>query len=334
MRDVIGEFAGCDGLEHGVGRERGTAANFAPCRRRDSFAFDHVLHRHPSFRLDALAALADRRPATPAFAYWSCGDVQVRDPWVRGTQQKPSLSSTLAGIAANDSLVILKQVERDAVFGPLVQDIMGALADRAGSWFWDERILGRATFLIASPRRITSYHLDGDTNFLFQLRGHKTLHVFDPRDRQVLTAPELENFFAGDLSAAHYRAATQTGALHYDLRPGSAVHIPVTAPHWAQNLGEVSIALSVNFDLRSSLRLAQVYRMNRRVRRLGFEPVAPEVSVLRDSLKVAAASAARGLQRAWHSAVRRASASGWTRDETAGHERHGSAKTSPGDLRL
>lgn len=328
MRDIIGEFAGVDGLQGGA------AVSFAPCRRRESFAFDHVLFRHPAFRLDALAALAARRPDTPAFAYWSCGDVRVRDPWAQGTQGKPSLPNTLAGIDDNDSLVILKQVERDAVFGPLLQEILGALADRAGPWFWDERLVGRATFLIASPRRITSYHLDGDTNFLFQLRGHKTLHVFDPRDRQVLSAQELENFFAGDLSAARYRADMQARALRYDLCPGGAVHIPVTAPHWAQNHGQVSIALSVNFDLRSNLRLAQVHRVNRRLRRLGLAPAAPEVSALRDSCKVMAGSAARGLRGAWHAAVRWAGAPGWVRYGAAGCKRQGAAKTSTGDLRL
>ena len=328
MRDIIGEFAGVDGLQGGA------AVPFAACRRRESFAFDQVLFRHPQFRLEALAALAARRPDTPAFAYWSCGDVRVRDPWMQGTQGKPSLQNTLAGIEANDSLVILKQVERDAVFGPLLQEIMGALADRAGSWFWDERILGRATFLIASPRRITSYHLDGDTNFLFQLRGHKTLHVFDPRDREVLSAQELENFFAGDLSAARYRAGMQARALKYDLGPGGAVHIPVTAPHWAQNHGQVSIALSVNFDLRSSARLAQVHRMNRRLRRLGLAPVEPEVSALRDACKVMAGSTARGLREAWHAAVRWAGAPGWVRYGAAGCKRQGAAKTSTGDLRL
>jgi len=35
--------------------------------------------------------------------------------------------------------------------------------------------------LIASPRRVTSYHMDSNTNFLFQLHGDKRLTVFDGR---------------------------------------------------------------------------------------------------------------------------------------------------------
>jgi hypothetical protein len=121
-----------------------------------------------------------------------------------------------------------------------------------------------------------------------QIQGEKALHAFDPRDKSILMDSELEAFYAGDPDGARYKAERQEKAQVYALRPGRGVHLPLHAPHWAQNGASVSVGLSINFNLRSSARSATVYKVNQRLRKAGFAPVAPGVSALQDELKVAA----------------------------------------------
>jgi len=53
----------------------------------------------------------------------------------------------------------------------------------------------------------------------------------------------------------HLRLATQV----------TGWHVPVCAPHWVQNKNNVSVAISVNYELRSVERLKRIYRINHRV---------------------------------------------------------------------
>jgi hypothetical protein len=155
----------------------------------------------------------------------------------------------------------------------------------------------RATLLIASPRRITSYHLDSNTNFLYQIHGDKHLSIFDPSDRTLVTPEELEGYYSGNVSAAQYKPQRQADAQVFDLHAGSAVHIPSHAPHWAQNLGNVSVALSINFDLISVERVGRIHRLNSRLRRLGFVPQSPGDSAWKDEIKLGMSALNRGVRR-------------------------------------
>jgi hypothetical protein len=86
-----------------------------------------------------------------------------------------------------------------------------------------------------------------------------------------------------------YKQERQKDAITYDLHAGYGVHVPTGAPHWVQNKNNVSVAISVNYELRSVARLARIYRMNQRLRRFGIEPRPPGQSALSDGAKLAAA---------------------------------------------
>ena len=137
---------------------------------------------------------------------------------------------------------------------------------------------------VTSPKRKTPYHIDRECNFLLQVRGEKTIHVFDQNDREILSEEELERFWSVDSSSADYKAQLQSRAKSYVMRPGTGVHIPVNAPHWLENHNNVSISLSVNFQFNDSLK-ANAYRANYLLRRLGMRPKPPGESSLLDSVK-------------------------------------------------
>ena len=270
------------------GINNGSREFFAQCYNRCSFLFHHDLHNQELFSWPNLLELASRQPQSAAYAHWSNGKVGVDDGWNSGSGPRYSLRDTILGIAGNDSLALLKHIEKDAVFGPAVRDIQHMVLDLVGGQMRDDALCARGTLLIASPGRITHYHIDSDVNFLFQVSGAKQFRVFDPGDHSVTSHEELENYFLGDPNGAVFKPERQTDAKCYELRGGCGVHIPCMSGHWAKNLDAPSVALSINFDLRSVISVGRVYRFNGRLRRLGLNPVPPGISEWRDHAKIRA----------------------------------------------
>lgn len=254
---------------------------FRQSYNRTNFLFEHDLCEERSFSMSTLRELARRHPTSPAHAYWSNGEVDVADGW-NAENHRYCLADTVAGIETNDSLAMLKHVEQDRVIGPRVREILQVIVELIGPRMSDDVTAARGTLLIASPRRTTAYHIDSDVNFLFQISGDKLFSVFD---QSVTGVEELEKYFRGDPSAAVFKPASQGSAACYELRAGRGVHVPCMAAHWAQTLDAPSIALSLNFDLRSVTALGRLYRLNGRMREHGVRPCTPGVSKWRDRWK-------------------------------------------------
>lgn len=262
---------------------------FARHYNRSSFMFEHGLTGNPLFELPSLIALSRRLPVGPEFAYWSNGTIAVDDRWEAGSKARQSLQDTLENIRTNNSLVILKHVEQDPAFAPLLQDFLARVVELTGAPMRDDVIVGEVLILVSSPERLTAYHIDAEVNYLVQITGDKIAHVFPPNDPEIVTDVELERFHAGDFNGAAYRAASQASATTYDLRAGHGIHIPTHAPHWVQNGPGISVALSVNYELRSVARQAKLLGINRWLRRLGLAPRRPGISALGDRLKLSLA---------------------------------------------
>jgi Cupin-like domain len=258
---------------------------FTETYNRSSFAFDHSLYQSDLFDLEQLRALAKRLPDA---AYYSTANSAVADGWKHLGERRPSLDATLAMLDETNSLVLLKHCEKDPQWGELFRRLMSEVVEQAGEGLGADLAIGRTTIVISSPRRVTSYHIDAEVNFLLQVRGHKSLHVFNPNDRAVLSDAELEAFYSGDFDGARYKEEREPDAAVYRLEPGKGVHLPLHAPHWAQNLDDVSVGVSLNFNLRSGARLAKLYKMNNRLRKAGLRPVPPGISPWRDGIKLAA----------------------------------------------
>jgi hypothetical protein len=135
---------------------------------------------------------------------------------------------------------------------------------------------------VSSPKEVTPYHIDHTWNFLLQLSGRKTVHLFDPSDPNVLGQADLEKFYAG-VSDLKKREGIE--GIAYDLGPGDGVHHPVNAPHWVQNGSEVSISLSLGHCLHRSTRDAKIYQANYLLRKCGLNPMASGMSTRRDDAK-------------------------------------------------
>ncbi len=272
-----------------------TDPRFPDLFNHDSFVFEHGLHAHPLYDLDSLIGLARR--LGPHSAYWSTRPAEIADGWEGAQAREKSLEEAVAGIQHANSLVILKDIEQDPVFGPVFGQVVADLAARVGPCLQKDLVHGRATLLISSPRRVTGYHIDAEANFLLQLRGEKTVYVMDGSDRAVVPEEELEGFYSGNMNAARFKQDQQHAARTIDFRPGLGVHVPVEWPHWVKNGNSLSVSISINYDLRSNAQRARVFRANHRLRRLGVRPSAPGVSPWRDTGKIALV---KGLDRLIH----------------------------------
>jgi hypothetical protein len=280
---------------------------FARNYNRRQFLFPHGLKDHPLFELPNLIELA-KRPLHVE-AYWSNGKVNANDPWGINPAPRLTLIDTIANIGDNNSLVILKQVAQDPVYGPVLQDFLASVVALSGEQLRQDVVVGETTILISSPNRLTSYHMDDDCNFLMQAVGNKTLWVYDHNDPTLVSHEQREQYHMGNPNSIVYQESRQCDATAYELHAGYGVHIPVFAPHWVRNHDNISVALSVNYQLRTMLAEKRIYRVNSLLRKLGAAPTPPRISPLRDRLKLAAAN---GLYAAYHLLSRKRAHPVWT----------------------
>ncbi len=252
------------------------------------FQFPHGLKGHPLFELPSLIELAKRMP-DHRDTYWSNGKNKVADGW--GLDQRLSIVDTIAGIETNDSLILVKHVEQDPVYGPVLQEFLGKVVEYSGEQMRRDVAVGEVLIIISSPNQITPYHFDGECNYVVQIAGDKTLYVFDQQDPTIIAPGIIERFHNGDINSAPYSQETQAKAMTFALNAGTGVHIPLYAPHWVTNHDNVSIALSVTYELHSVRKEASVHKLNKRLKQLGLNPAMPGVSAWRDNAKASLADA-------------------------------------------
>lgn len=249
---------------------------------RQPFTVAHGLAGHPLFALPRLVELARALPENQV--EYNAADVPVSlDPQL-APRTGLSPEETVRRIEECNSWLVLKNVERDPEYGQLLERCLEEVRAHSEAVAPGMR-LAEAFVFVSSPGSVTPFHIDPEHNFLLQIRGSKTLYVFDPADREIVSEQDLERFYAGSHRNLAFQGGWQRRATACELAPGNGVHVPVTAPHWVKNGDAVSVSFSITFRSRRSERRAQVYCMNAQLRRCGLQPAPFGASALRDSLK-------------------------------------------------
>jgi hypothetical protein len=264
------------------------------------FLVRHRLTDHELFSLPRLVELSKSLPASQV--EYNAGEVPVGLDPARTPRNGLSPEETIRRIEECRSWLVLKRVEDDPAYRRLLEDCLAEV--RAASPRLTAGMCEPHAFIfVSSPGAVTPYHMDPEENFLLQLRGTKTMSVFDPADRSIVSAPEIERFLSGAHRNLAYSENYQRKAQLFDLKPGLALHVPFAAPHWVQNGPSVSISFSITFNTRASMRALHAHRLNAQLRRWGVEPAPVGRSTLRDGLKQFVSRATsireklRGLQR-------------------------------------
>jgi hypothetical protein len=257
--------------------------NFREKFNRRPFLVKHNLASHPLFQLGSLVELSRRLPAE--HVKYNLGTLAVTEDLDRAPQSGLSVQETIERIEECRSWMVLKYIENDRLYRELLMACLKevrALSEPLEPGMCDEH----GFIFISSPNSITPCHIDPEINFLLQIRGSKSMSVFDPTDREMVSEEQLENFFTREnFASVTYRDAFQTRAFEAQLTPGFGAHCPVTAPHWVKNGPEVSVSLSITFRTPATKRRSRIYQMNSSLRRIGFNPTPFGRSPLRDAAK-------------------------------------------------
>ncbi len=271
------------------------AAVFARNFDRACFALSHRLSDNPLFETEALLRLAKEMARDPRDVYCDAGEVGVGQRWDQVPSNLWPVDELMRRIESADAWIVLRKAQNDPAYAALLDACIAEIERLSGRDLSKTMKVRNAIVFISSPNRISSYHIDRECNFLLQIRGRKTISVFDREDREVLPESEIEKFWTVDNNAAVYKPHLQDRAAVYTLGPGDGVHIPVNAPHWVQNGPEPSVSLSINFHYKDEY-LADIYRSNYWLRRFGLNPTPPRRSAALDGLKRTAYGAARSVR--------------------------------------
>ncbi|MBC7690603.1 MAG: cupin-like domain-containing protein [Methylotenera sp.] len=255
----------------------------------------HGLSNHPLLQMDELLNLALRMPADQV-RFYSGSQVPITQSLETVAERFSNgmtLADTMKHMDTAGSYVFLGQVQTDPVYKALVDEVLDQIepmiiAQTPGLKKGNRLERREGWIFISSPGAVTPYHRDHETNFLCQVRGKKTVHVWDARDREVCSESENETFHgAHTLKATIYRPELEAKARIFELRAGDGAYMPYTNPHWVKNGDEVSISLSVTYHTAVTDRIRNLYRVNHTLRNKGYQPEVVGRSPMLDALKYA-----------------------------------------------
>jgi hypothetical protein len=201
-------------------------------------------------------------------------------------QQSEQLDETVSHLGENSTWIKLVRVQNyDSDYAEVLNAITCELESLSDFPLRKDMTWVTMTLLLSSPNITTPFHIDHETNFLFQLQGTKDVCLFPATDRELVPDQEIERYYSGDFSAAFYRQEMQDRGTVFRLTPGEVVHHPPLAPHWVKNGDNISVSISINYCMKTLEKRARVYQANYFLRKMGLKPVPPGLSPLRDSLK-------------------------------------------------
>jgi hypothetical protein len=233
------------------------------------FLVRHRLEHEPLFALERLIELAKALPEDRV--EYNAGDVPISLDPRRTPRTGLSVEETIRGIEECRSWMALKNVERDPRYARLLDRCLDEIQERSEPLCPGMRMREGFIF-VSSPGSVTPYHIDPEHNFLLQIRGTKTVSLFDGDDRGLLSERELEAFYARGHRNLAFQDTNQAMAHAFELAPGDALYFPVTWPHWVRNGPKVSVSFSITFRTASSDRREILFRINQTLRRLRLQP--------------------------------------------------------------
>ena len=250
---------------------------------RRPFLITHQLCGHPLFSLDRLMELARTLP--PDHVEYNAGQLPISLDGSLTPRNGLSPEETLRRIEDCQSWMVLKYVDNDPLYRDLLNRCLAEVQVHSEA-ICPGLCQPQAFIFLTSPGSITPYHMDPEHNFLLQIRGGKTIHLFDGHDRDIVSDEELEQFYLGVHRNMVFREAYRAKSTVHELGAGQGLHFPVTFPHYVQNGPAVSISFSITFRTPDLERRSLLYQGNAGLRRKGWRPAPVGKYPWRDRFKV------------------------------------------------
>ena len=259
------------------------------------FKFNHTLHQSGLFEIPRIVELTKRmieRNGNFCALNFKHGSIGAKfgdgstNTKSGAMPQSERLDETVSRLGENGTWIKLTRAQDyDPEYAQVLDLITSELESLSGWPLREDMTYVTMTLLLSSPNISTPFHLDHETNFLFQLQGSKDVCLFPATDRELVPDQEVENYYSGNFDAVRYRPEMQDRGTVYRLDPGEVVHHPPLAPHWVKNGDNISVSISINYCMKSLEKRARVYQANYFLRKMGLKPLPPGLSPLRDGLK-------------------------------------------------
>ena len=255
---------------------------FAAAYPDRSAKIGHDLVGHPLLTREAIAALAERLPASSI--EYNAGKLPKGIAPEDTPQNGLSVGDTIRTIDTNGSWMVLKNVEQDPAYAALLDmalaDLEPIVARRTGA------MLHREAFLFfTSPDSVTPFHMDPEHNILLQIEGEKAMTVFPAGDDSLVPPQQSEAFHGGAHRNLRWDPAFAGKGETVRLTPGDAIMVPVKAPHFVENGPAVSISFSITWRSARSVAEGELHSLNGKMRRWKLPTAriggAPERSAMR-----------------------------------------------------
>lgn len=252
-------------------------------------AIRHSFHQHPLMQLDALASLAKRLMPTDQCRFVRPGLSTASEFDHAGKPHDGrSIDEVFARIEESGSWIALYNVQTDPLYRGFVDEVAASFKPLVESEQPGVYEVGGFIF-ISAPPSVTPFHIDRENNFWLQIRGRKTMNVWDPNDRVAVPQRAVEDFVMhGGLHGVdvkngdRVRDDIMARSHEFDVGPGDGVYFPMTSPHmtrsttdWVRPGDGVSISIGVVFYTSMTRRMCHAHAFDRVIRRLGIEPRMP-----------------------------------------------------------
>lgn len=265
-------------------------SHFDPWRTQ---AVRHRLSDHPLLQADQLVALGDRfRCSSRLFTFNNSASAAADfDAVSRLYPNTKTVKESLQNITDAKAWVLLRHVQADATYRTLIDETLNPIQPEIERK--DPGMYYRAGWIfVAAPRTTTPFHIDRNHGILLQVRGTKTVYVWDAEDTEVVTERARDVFHARhDLGLVKWHEEFRERAHVFKVSPGMGVYIPETCAHLVETSDEPSTTISLTYSTKATRRHALVHVMHDLMHRKGIEPPPVGKRPLLDKLTYAAGSA-------------------------------------------
>lgn len=264
------------------------------CFDQAPFRVGHSLVDHPLLQLPRIVEVSRELPED--CVEYNGGELSINQDSSLTPRNGLSIQETLLRIETCRSWMVLKNIQMIPDYRNLLDECLDQIEPLISDT--DPGMCFRRGFIfVSSPGALTPYHADMEYNFLLQIRGGKTITVFDGNDRSLLSEVHRENIVTGGHRNVPYHDDYAAKGSSFMLHPGEGVHVPLSSPHWVRVGNDVSVSLSITFHSRRSARTIAVHKVNARLRKLGLDPQQAGDSRILDGLKYGAYLTASRLRR-------------------------------------
>ena len=253
------------------------------------FPVRHTLAGHRLFTLPRLIELAQKMPRDKI--EYNAGDLEPGQTAETTPRLDMTPGEVISRIENHNAWMVIKHVHLVPAYNDILTSFLDDAFAACGMSGQPYSHLEGFVF-VSSANATTPFHVDAEENILVQIRGKKTVHIFDNDDRALVSEENME------ISPSRYRnqtyhASYEERASIFHLEPGDGVHIPYLAPHWVHTGEDYSVSMAMTWKTPRVERLNKIRLMNGTLRHYGFAQKPPGVSPVMDQLKVAVHDGAR-----------------------------------------